>query len=114
MDVELWVYVLIIINWLPDANYRLRTGPSNDGVKIANVGKLDGKRDKSKVECFDCHKLGHYSIECTDPNAEPVDKSDKNKPSESGVQMLNAGLGELELEDYDECGFSFHQNRKII
>jgi len=39
-------------------------GESDSAERKGRTEKNFKKKDKSKVECFNCHKLGHYSYEC--------------------------------------------------
>ena len=34
-------------------------------------GKCGGKKDKTKVTCYNYEKLGHFACECTEPNKVP-------------------------------------------
>ncbi|XP_070041429.1 uncharacterized protein [Nicotiana tomentosiformis] len=59
----------------------------------------NGQRcDKSKIECYNCHKFGHYSWQCrsnVEENANLVD--DKKEEVESTLLMA------LKEEDKDDC-----------
>nr|GFB11729.1 ribonuclease H-like domain-containing protein [Tanacetum cinerariifolium] len=37
------------------------------GKKISIQGTNVAGFDKSKVECFNCHKMGHFAMECRAP-----------------------------------------------
>ncbi|XP_015167458.1 uncharacterized protein [Solanum tuberosum] len=42
-------------------------------------GTNEMKYDKSKIECYNCHKIGHYSWECPSNVEETVNLVDNNK-----------------------------------
>ncbi|KAA3453455.1 Retrovirus-related Pol polyprotein from transposon TNT 1-94 [Gossypium australe] len=48
--------------------------------------------DKSTVECFDCHKLGHYQWECQ--------SKEKNHTEISEEMLLVAWVGQLESDNW--------------
>nr|GEZ02418.1 ribonuclease H-like domain-containing protein [Tanacetum cinerariifolium] len=42
----------------------------NTGKKITIQGSDVAGFDKSKVKCFNCHKMGHFSRECRAPRSQ--------------------------------------------
>ncbi|XP_075100751.1 uncharacterized protein LOC142176615 [Nicotiana tabacum] len=61
--------------------------------------------DKSKIECYNCHKFGHYSWECrsnVEEKANLVD--DKKEENESTLLMA------LKEEDRDDCSSWYLDN----
>jgi hypothetical protein len=68
--------------------------------KKKDVGRHDrsNKRDKSQLECFTCHELGHYSWDCPKEKNGPGG-SNGNKPN-----LLKKGhINHIEVvEDVEE------------
>ncbi|GJR21678.1 copia protein, partial [Tanacetum coccineum] len=53
--------------------------------------------NKSKVECHNCHKKGHFTRECKDPrenmNREPVRRNDIVETTKTNALVAQDGLG---------------------
>nr|GEV00057.1 retrovirus-related Pol polyprotein from transposon TNT 1-94 [Tanacetum cinerariifolium] len=74
--------------------FRKRTGK-----KISIQGSDVAGFDKSKVECFNCHKMGHFTKECRDPRSQDRGRRDNfrhgSKAEEQAPKALMAidGVG---------------------
>ncbi|GKA51542.1 ribonuclease H-like domain-containing protein [Tanacetum coccineum] len=53
--------------------------------KITINGSDTARYDKSKVECFNCHKMGHFAKECRGPR----NQDNRNKNQDSSRRTMN-------------------------
>ncbi|GKD91654.1 ribonuclease H-like domain-containing protein [Tanacetum coccineum] len=63
----------------------------NTGKKITIQGSDVAGFDKSKVECFNCHKLRHFARECRAPRSQ--DKSRRESYKKEPKMMAIDGIG---------------------
>ncbi|GAV57760.1 UBN2_2 domain-containing protein, partial [Cephalotus follicularis] len=57
-----------------------KEGSSNQGPRVGRVskrhrGKRGGKKDKTKVKCYNFQKMGHFAHECTEPKQVSISTS---------------------------------------
>ena len=75
-------------------------------------GKYNSRYDKSSVQCYNCHKFGHYSKECRAPNNRVREKTNyaEQKSEDCGTLLLarNADNGGQENTWYLDTGSSNH------
>ncbi|GJR40394.1 ribonuclease H-like domain-containing protein [Tanacetum coccineum] len=72
------------------ASTQVSTANLSDGTKTGRKITINGSDtagyDKSKVECFICHKMGHFARECRGPR----NQDSRNKNQDSSRRIINA------------------------
>ncbi|GKB33045.1 ribonuclease H-like domain-containing protein, partial [Tanacetum coccineum] len=81
---------------------RVRRFLKNTGRKLDMANKERIGFDKSKVECFNCHKRGHFTIECREPrNQDSRNKEPTRRTVPVRETTLNALLSQCDGFCYD-------------
>nr|GEW09251.1 hypothetical protein [Tanacetum cinerariifolium] len=84
--------------------YRKKTGK-----KISIQGTDVAGFDKSKVECFNCHKLGHFSRECRAPRSQDRGRRDNYRQGSKVEEQAPKALMAINRVGWD---LSFMENEE--
>ncbi|GJY89622.1 ribonuclease H-like domain-containing protein [Tanacetum coccineum] len=90
---------------------RARKFYQRTGRKIIIDGSNTAGYDKSKVECFNCHKMGHFSRECRAPRSK--DNRNWNQGSSSKAVKIE-DASEKEMCAIDGAGFDWSDMAKAL
>nr|GEU66524.1 hypothetical protein [Tanacetum cinerariifolium] len=69
---------------------------NNTGRKFSMNGNETIEFDKSKVECYNCHKKGHFSRECRAPKSQDT-KNNSNSEVSNGSNCLSSCLENIKI-----------------
>nr|GFB27233.1 hypothetical protein [Tanacetum cinerariifolium] len=78
------------------------------GKKISIQGSDVAGFDKSKVECFNCHKMGHFAKECRAPRSQERGKKENNRQGSKAKEKTPKELMAIDGVGWD---WSYMENK---
>lgn len=80
---EVWNKIAAQINRFERTELMNRSDESSGSAMAARGVRSNGKGWKKKIECYNCHEMGHFKNECP-----------KNEESSSGAEQVNSAIAD--------------------